>query len=63
MKESDKKKIGEAYLRLHSKENKQLKIYKEYSDVMLKMWIDKLVTDSEYNRIMNRLNDKFRIER
>lgn len=63
MKESDKKKIGEAYLSLHSKENKQLKLYKEYSDVMLKMWIDKLVTDSEYNRIMNRLNDKFRIER
>ena len=37
MKESDKKKIGEAYLRLHSKENKQLKLYKEYSDVMLKV--------------------------
>ena len=63
MKESDKKKIGEAYLRLHSEKNKQLNLYKEYSDVMLKMWIDKLVTDSEYNRIMNRLNDKFRIER
>ena len=30
--------------------------YRECADAMLKMWIDNVVTDGEYNRIMDKLN-------
>lgn len=30
--------------------------YCDCANAMLKMWIDKVVTDGEYNRIMDRLN-------
>lgn len=30
--------------------------YADCANAMLKMWIDKVLTDSEYNRIMDRLN-------
>ena len=30
--------------------------YDQCANVMLKMWIDNVVTDGEYNRIMDRLN-------
>ena len=30
--------------------------YSECANAMLKMWIDKVVTDGEYNRIMDKLN-------
>ena len=30
--------------------------YRECADAMLKMWMDKVVTDGEYNRIMDKLN-------
>ena len=30
--------------------------YKYCSNAMLKMWMDNVVTDGEYNRIMNKLN-------
>lgn len=30
--------------------------YAECANAMLKMWIDNVVTDGEYNRIMDRLN-------
>ena len=30
--------------------------YAECANAMLKMWIDKVLTDGEYNRIMYRLN-------
>lgn len=30
--------------------------YNQCADAMLKMWIDNVVTDGEYNRIMDRLN-------
>ena len=30
--------------------------YGQCANVMLKMWIDNVVTDGEYNRIMDRLN-------
>ena len=30
--------------------------YRDCADAMLKMWIDKVVTDGEYNRIMDKLN-------
>ncbi len=32
--------------------------YKDCADAMLKMWIDNVVTDSEYAKIMDRLNKK-----
>ncbi len=30
--------------------------YQDCSNAMLKMWIDNVVTDGEYNRIMDKLN-------
>lgn len=30
--------------------------YKTESDVLLKLWMDKIITDGEYNKIMERLN-------
>ena len=30
--------------------------YSDCANAMLKMWIDKVVTDGEYNRIMDKLN-------
>lgn len=32
--------------------------YMDCSDAMLKMWMDDVVTDGEYRRIMNKLNKK-----
>lgn len=32
--------------------------YNEKSDALLKMWMDDELTDKEYNRIMDRLNEK-----
>ena len=37
-----------------------LKEYKEYSSILLKLWIDDLITDGEYNRIMDRVNEVWR---
>jgi len=37
-----------------------VKEYKEYSDTLLKLWIDNLITDGEYNRIMDRVNAVWR---
>ena len=34
-----------------------LKEYKEYSRILLKLWVDNLITDGEYNRIMDRVNE------
>lgn len=33
--------------------------YRECSDAMLKMWMDNVLTDGEYNRIMDKLNAKW----
>ena len=32
--------------------------YMECANAMLKMWIDNVLTDGEYNRIMDKLNSK-----
>ena len=37
-----------------------LKEYKEYSRILLKLWVDNLITDGEYNRIMDRVNEAWR---
>lgn len=37
-----------------------LKEYKEYSRILLKLWVDNLITDGEYNRIMDRVNEVWR---
>ena len=34
--------------------------YKDCADATLKMWIDNVLTDGEYNRIMNKLNAYWR---
>ena len=33
--------------------------YRECSNAMLKMWMDNVLTDGEYNRIMDKLNAKW----
>lgn len=33
--------------------------YRECADAMLKMWMDNVLTDGEYNRIMDKLNAKY----
>ena len=37
--------------------------YAECANAMLKMWIDNVLTDGEYNRIMDRLNAHYDAER
>lgn len=37
--------------------------YAECANAMLKMWIDNVLTDGEYNRIMDRLNTHHDAER
>ena len=37
--------------------------YAECANAMLKMWIDNVLTDGEYNRIMDRLNAHHNAER
>lgn len=36
-------------------ENKPIE-YRDCANAMLRMWMDKVVTDGEYNRIMDKLN-------
>jgi hypothetical protein len=36
--------------------------YRDCADAMLKMWMDNVVTDGEYNRIMDKLNAHWRME-
>ena len=38
-------------------ECKEVITYKDCSDAMLKMWIENVLTDGEYNRIMDKLNE------
>lgn len=37
-----------------------VKEYKEYSYVLMKLWMGNLITDGEYNRIMDRVNAVWR---
>ena len=37
-----------------------IKEYKEYSYVLMKLWIGNLITDGEYNSIMDRVNAVWR---
>lgn len=32
--------------------------YSDCADVLLFLWMEKVITDGEYNRIMDKLNDK-----
>ena len=34
--------------------------YRDCANAMLKMWMDNIVTDGEYNRIMDKLNAHWR---
>jgi len=36
--------------------------YRDCANAMLKMWMDNVVTDGEYNRIMDKLNAHWRME-
>ena len=37
--------------------------YHDCANAMMKMWMDNVLTDGEYNRIMDKLNDHERAER
>lgn len=37
--------------------------YKTEADVLLKLWMDEIITDGEYNKIMERLNKAVVLER
>ena len=37
-----------------------VKEYKEFSYILMKLWMDNLITDGEYNRIMDRVNTAWR---
>ena len=34
--------------------------YRDCSNALLRMWMDKVITDGEYNRIMDKLNSYWR---
>lgn len=34
--------------------------YQQYSSMILMLWIDELITDAEYNRIMDKLNKMYK---
>lgn len=36
--------------------------YRDCANAMLTMWMDNVVTDGEYNRIMDKLNEYWRVE-
>lgn len=36
--------------------------YTDCANAMMKMWIDNVLTDGEYNRIMDKLNAKYKAE-
>lgn len=36
--------------------------YRDCANAMLKMWMDNVVTDGEYNRIMDKLNTHWRMK-
>ena len=35
--------------------------YADCANAMMKMWIDNVLTDGEYNRIMDKLNAKYKV--
>lgn len=37
-----------------------IKEYREYSYVLMKLWIENLITDGEYNHIMDKVNAVWR---
>ena len=52
-----KERIIEHFKRLPSAQPEIKPIeYRDCADAMLKMWIDNVVSDGEYNRIMDKLN-------
>ena len=34
--------------------------YSDCADALLKLWIENIITDGEYNRIMNKLNKAYK---
>ena len=53
--------IGEAIRQLPSAEPEVRPIdYRDCSNAMMKMWIDGVLTDGEYSRIMDKLNAHWR---
>lgn len=58
---SDKEAIALAIKALEQQSESEIKPigYRECSNAMLKMWMDNVLTDGEYNRIMDKLNAKW----
>lgn len=49
---------SDGYDALAEQETKPLG-YRDCANAMLLMWMDKVITDGEYNRIMDKLNKKW----
>lgn len=47
----------EIAVRAMAKDAKEIS-YADCSDALLKMWMDNVITDGEYNRIMEKLNER-----
>ena len=63
----DPRKVEEAFLMaIDALESAQPEIkpidYQDCANAMLRMWVDNVVTDGEYNRIMDKLNAFWRAE-
>jgi len=62
--DSNKKRLDEWINNLPSARPEVKEIgYAECANAMLKMWIDNVLTDGEYNRIMDKLNAHHNAER
>ena len=46
--------------KVRKEQTMSVKEYKEYSYVLMKLWLGNLITDGEYNRIMDRVNAVWR---
>ena len=42
-----------------NEQNTEIK-YSDCADALLKLWIEDIITDGEYNRIMDRLNKAYK---
>ena len=39
------------------------KTYKEYTEIVLKLWMDNLITDGEHSKLIERINERYNSEK
>ena len=40
-----------------------VKTYKEYTEIVLKLWMDNLITDAEHSKLIDRINERYNSEK